>query len=147
MTMPLLTPVVDKSYSLLNKIDNNSSYIFNCDMDSFLKQTKKKYKQLSNINNIANTVDNKINKKLYPKKYSKNLVNNNSMLSKNVLSKSYNVIYFSDLYFFKNNIKNENIYTDMETIKFMVFLVKPTIHIKGCLELVIMYYVLNLECI
>lgn len=69
------------------------------------------------------------------------------MLSKNVLSKSYNVIYFSDLYFFKNYIKNENIYTDMETIKFMVFLVKPTIHIKGCLELVIMYYVLNLECI
>lgn len=68
MTMPLLTPVVDKSYSLLNKIDNNSSYLFNYDMDSFLKQTKKKYKQLSNINNIANTVDNKINKKLYPKK-------------------------------------------------------------------------------
>ena len=52
MTMPLLTPVVDKSYSLLNKIDNNSSCLFNCDMDSFLKPTKKKYKQLSNINNI-----------------------------------------------------------------------------------------------
>ena len=136
MTMPLLTPVVDKSYPLLNKIDNDSSYLFNCDMDLFLKQTKKKYKELSNINNIANTVDNKIYKKLYPKKYSKNLVNNNSMLSKNDLSKSYNDINCSDLYFFKNNIKNENIYNGMETVKFMVCLVKPTIHIKGCLELV-----------
>ena len=157
MTMPLLTPILNKSYTLLHQTDSNYNHLANYDLESFFIEAQRKFKPTkTKDNNLPRTtlmskykkIDNgtfwdtimnykshtsirELINQLETNRESDSSMSDNYSNSFNVLSE--NMSMKSDYTNTSNNTVNVN--EGYIKGKFMVCLVKQTIHIKGNLIL------------